>query len=283
MPAEPAPVSRAVDLGRAALLPDLDRPGGRLLTLDGSPQSYVDLDDTTHVEFEYARRLARVLDLAAPPGAALDLVHLGGGALTLPRYAAATRPGSRQHVVELDAGLVAFVAEHLPLGEDSPGITVEVGDAREALAALPDASADVVVADVFGGSLIPAHVTALPFLADAARVLRPGGLYAANLSDGGALAFLRGQVATARAAFAHVCLVAEREQLDGVRFGNAVLVAGSRPLPVAALRERVADDAYPAELLDGAELDAFTAGHPVVSDATAAASPTPPHGAFGVG
>ncbi|GAA3355822.1 hypothetical protein GCM10017744_019900 [Streptomyces antimycoticus] len=101
---EPIPVSRAVDGGTAKLMPDLDRPHAWLLTVDGAPQSYVDLDDPVRLEFEYARRIAHVLDAAADPGAPLDVLHLGGGALMLPRYLAATRPGSRQVVIEADRG-----------------------------------------------------------------------------------------------------------------------------------------------------------------------------------
>lgn len=281
-PADPIPVSRSVDLGRAALLPDVDRPRAWLLTLDGSPQSYVDLDEPEYVEFEYARRLAHVLDLAAGRGRPLDVLHLGGGALTLPRYVEATRPGSRQHVAELDAALVALVTEHLPLPSGAP-IDVEVGDARAVLAAQPAASADALVADVFGGALIPRHLTSIGFLADAARVLRPGGVYAANLADGGALVFLRGQTATALAVFAHVALVAEPEHLDGTRFANAVLVASDAPLPSDALAALAAADPYPAVVLTGPELTAFAAGHPVVTDTTAIGSPAPPRGAFGIG
>jgi spermidine synthase len=42
-------------------------------------------------------------------------LHLGGGALTLPRYLAHTRPGSRQLVAEVDDALTDLVREHLPL------------------------------------------------------------------------------------------------------------------------------------------------------------------------
>ncbi|MCZ0978886.1 hypothetical protein O1L60_05680 [Streptomyces diastatochromogenes] len=101
---EHIPVIREVDHGTARLLPDVDRERAWLLTVDGAPQSYVDLDDPAYLEFEYARRLAHVADGAAAPGAALDVVHLGGGALSLPRYVAVTRPGSRQEVVEADRG-----------------------------------------------------------------------------------------------------------------------------------------------------------------------------------
>ncbi|WP_031094165.1 spermidine synthase-like protein, partial [Streptomyces sp. NRRL S-15] len=97
---EPIPVIRETDCGTARLLPDVDRDRAWLLTVDGAPQSYVDLDEPEHLEFEYVRRLGHVVDRAGAPGAPLDVVHLGGGALTLPRYVAATRPGSRQDVAE---------------------------------------------------------------------------------------------------------------------------------------------------------------------------------------
>ncbi|NUR40700.1 MAG: spermidine synthase-like protein, partial [Streptomyces sp.] len=89
---EAIPVARAVDHGFAKLMPDVDRRRAWLLTVDGAPQSYVDLDEPTHLEFEYARRLGHALDILAEPGQPLDVLHLGGGALTLPRYVAATRP-----------------------------------------------------------------------------------------------------------------------------------------------------------------------------------------------
>src|SRR2546423_600544 len=89
--------------GAAALVPDPDRPGGWTLRLDGTPQSYVDTADPAVLHFEYMRRLGSVVDAAAPAGEPLRVLHLGGGALTLARYVAATRPGSTQQVVERDA------------------------------------------------------------------------------------------------------------------------------------------------------------------------------------
>ncbi|WP_052848932.1 spermidine synthase [Streptomyces avicenniae] len=277
---EPIPVVRAVDLGTARLLPDLDRPRAWLLTVDGAPQSYVDLTDPVHLEFEYVRRIAHVLDVAAPPGAPLDLLHLGGGALTLPRYAAATRPGSRQRVVEADRALAALVAERLPLPQDS-GVTVETADARDAVAHAPAASADVVVADVFGGSRVPARLTSLGYARDAARVLRPGGLYAANVADAAPFTFLRPQLATLAAVFAEVCLIAEPATLRGRRFGNAVLVAGHAPPPLAALTRRAAADPFPARVVHGPALAELIGDARPVEDAAAVPSPRPPAGAFG--
>nr|WP_202446846.1 fused MFS/spermidine synthase [Streptomyces sp. SID5468] len=263
-------------------MPDVDRPGGWLLTLDDAPQSYVDVADPGHLEFEYVRRLAHALDAAADPGEPLDAVHLGGGALTLPRYLAATRPGSRQQVVEADHGLVRLVAEHLP---PPPGadITVHTADARDWLAAAPGASADVLVADVFGGSRVPAHLTSVEYLRQAARVLRPDGLYLANLADAAPFAFLGPQIATVGAVFPHVCLIAEPGVLRGRRFGNAVLVAAARELPLAHLTRHAARDALPARVEHGAALRKLAADSRPVTDADAVPSPQPPPGAFSVG
>ncbi|MCS0600688.1 fused MFS/spermidine synthase [Streptomyces sp. LP11] len=279
---ESIPVQRVTDHGTAKLMPDVDRPRAWLLTVDGAPQSYVDLDDPEHLEFEYARRLGHVLDVVAGPGRALDLVHLGGGALTLPRYAAATRPGSRQDVVEADRGLLDLVAEHLPLAEGA-GVTLHAADARAWLESAPDDHADVLVADVFGGSRVPAHLTSLAYAREAERVLRPGGVYLANLADAAPFGFLRSQLATFGAVFAELALIAEPGVLRGRRFGNAVLLAAHRPLDFAALARRTAADAFPARVEHGAAVREFSGQARPVEDADAVPSPEPPDGAFGIG
>ncbi|MFF4395361.1 spermidine synthase [Streptomyces sp. NPDC001480] len=279
---EPIPVSRVTDHGTAKLMPDVDRERAWLLTVDGAPQSYVDLDAPTHLEFEYARRLGYVLETVAEPGRPLDALHLGGGALTLPRYLAATRPGSRQDVVEADRGLLELVAEHLPL-PDGAGITTHAADARAWLEAAPAGSADVLIADVFGGSRVPAHLTSLAYAREAGRVLRVGGVYLANLADAAPFAFLRSQLATFAAVFEELALIAEPGVLRGRRFGNAVLVAAHHPLDTATLARRTASDAFPARVEHGAALREFTGAAAPVRDEDAVPSPAPPDGAFGIG
>ncbi|WP_175411783.1 spermidine synthase [Streptomyces sp. TRM64462] len=279
---EATPVLRAVDGGTAKLMPDIDRRRAWLLTVDGAPQSYVDLDDPTHLEFEYARRLAHVVDGAADAGAPLDAVHLGGGALTLPRYVAATRPGSRQDVVEADLGLLALVTEHLPVPEGS-GIAVHGADARAWLEAAPADSADLVVGDVFGGSRTPAHLTSVEYAREVERVLRPDGTYAANLADGAPFTFLRSQLATLAAVFAELALIAEPAVLRGRRFGNVLLVASHAPVDTAVLARRTAADPFPARVEHGTSLARLVGGAALVRDVDAVASPEPPDGAFGIG
>lgn len=279
---EAIPVSRAVDQGTAKLMPDVDRERAWLLTVDGAPQSYVDLDEPAHLEFEYARRLGHALDTVGEPGHALDVLHLGGGALTLPRYVAATRPGSRQVVVEYDRGLLDLVVEYVPLPGDAE-IALHRADARQWLEAAAVDSADVLVADVFGGSRVPAHLTTSAYARAAERVLRPDGVYLANLADAAPFAFLRSQLATFGEVFEELVLIAEPGVLRGRRFGNAVLLAAHRPFDVAALARRTAADAFPARVEHGPGLRTFIGDAVPVREEDAVPSPDPPDGAFGIG
>lgn len=279
---EPIPVSRAVASGTAKLMPDIDRERAWLLTVDGAPQSYVDLDEPTYLEFEYARRVGHVLDTMASPGTPLDVLHLGGGALTLPRYVAATRPGSRQRVADPDAELNALVAEHLPL-RPGTGIAVEAADGRALLERAESASADMVLSDVYGGSRVPPHLTTLPYAREAARVLRPGGLYVANLADAVPFRFLGSQLATFGEVFTYVSLIAEPSVLRGRRFGNIVLLASHGEQPLPELARLCAGDAFPGRVEHGQALDRLTRDAVPVDDGDAVPSPEPPDGAFSVG
>ena len=272
----------------ARLLGDPDRPRAWTLLVDGTPQSYVDLDDPQYLEFEYMRWIGHLIDLAALPGQPLRVLHLGGGALTLARYAAATRPGSPQLAVESDAALVDLVRRELPLAQRSrraagnaPGrVRVRVGDAREVLGTLPDASFDVVIADLFAGARTPAHLTTAEFTAEVARVLGPGGVHAANVGDGPPLAHARARVATVQVVFPHAALLAEPAVLRGRRFGNLVVAASPRELPAAGLRRRLAGDPLPGRLVHGEELTRFAAGAAPITDAAARPSPAPPPDVF---
>lgn len=260
---EAIPVSRVTDHGTAKLMPDVDRRRAWLLTVDGAPQSYVDLDEP-----------ARVLEL--------QVLHLGGGAMTLPRYVSRTRPGSRQDVVEADRALLDLVAEHLPL-PDGAGVTTHGADARAWLEAAPADSADVLVADVFGGSRVPARLASVGYVREAARVLRADGVYVANLADAAPFPFLRAQLAGFATLFEELALIAEPGVLRGRRFGNAVLVAAHRPLDTATLARRTAADAFPARVEHGSALRAFVGDARPVRDEDAVPSPEPPAGAFGIG
>jgi spermidine synthase len=263
----------------AELVRELDRPRAWTLYIDDIPHSHVDLDDPLYLEFEYVRRLGHLIDLAAPPGEPLSVLHLGAGALTLARYVAATRPGSGQRAVDNDERLVELVRAKLPLPARSR-IRVRIGDAREVLEAAWPHSFDVVVGDVFAGGRTPASLTSAEFAQAAAAALRDGGIFAVNVADGPPLAHARAQVATVRSVFGQACLIADAAVLRGRRFGNLILAASREPLPIGQLTRLTAADPMPGRVLDGAGLDRFAAGAKPVTDASARPSPAPPPGLF---
>ncbi|RFA13509.1 spermine synthase [Subtercola boreus] len=269
---------------RAVVEADRHQPGAFTLVVDGTPQSHVALDDPTYLAFEYVRRIGHGIDLVAPEGEAITALHLGGGAFTLPRYVAATRPGSRQQVVELESELVDFVREQLPLPQGAQ-IRVRHGDAREVLGKLPPGlkgTIDFLVVDVFSGARTPAHVTSVEFYTLASALMTSTGILAANVADGAGLAFARSQAATLSAVFAHVALVVDPQVLKSRRFGNVVMFASAAPLPFERMPRLVASDPTPSKVVDGAELRAFIQSAPVVTDQTAVPSPPPARSIFQV-
>ncbi|GGK77552.1 hypothetical protein GCM10010094_43470 [Streptomyces flaveus] len=225
----------------ARVVADPDRDGGRTLVLDGLRHSYVDVDDPTFLEFEYVRAIASVVDSAFPEREPLAAHHVGGGGLTFPRYLAATRPGTRSLVSEIDGGVVRINREQLGL-RSGGGIDVRVEDGRLGLRRLDTDSRDLVVGDAFGGVSVPWHLTTEEAMRDVRRVLGEDGLYVANLIDHGSMAFARAEVATLSEIFEHVALVGEPADigLDPTATplgGNLVVLASDRPVDLRATQE----------------------------------------------
>ncbi|WP_295839190.1 fused MFS/spermidine synthase [uncultured Microbacterium sp.] len=271
-----APTARLSDGSIARVAPSGFVSGSELV-VDGTPQSHVDLDDPTHLHFEYVARMGAVIDRLRMPGQPLTAVHLGAGALTLPRYVEATRPGSRQQVIELEPALWDLVRENLPLPRGA-AVRVRIGDARAGLSRLPAAltgAVDLLVSDVYSGAQTPAHLTTVEFYRAAAGLLAPDGVLLVNVSDGPGLAFARRQVATVREVLPEVIVLAEVQVLKGRRFGNLVVAASAAPLPVEWLPRLMAAGPHPAKVAQGAEIEEFMRGARPATDADATASPKP--------
>ena len=270
---DPEPVR--LDSGRLARFV---RDGERWqLIVDGTPQSQVNLLDPTELEFSYVRHMGHVLDLGFAPGSGLTAVHLGAGAMTIPRYLEATRPGSRQQVIELERDLVDFVREHAPLPAGA-SIRMRYGDAREQLARLPRGLAgrvDALVVDVFAGAQTPPHVTTVEFFAEARRLLAPGGALLANVADGHELRYARRQIAALREAVGPVTLIADPTVLKGRRFGNIVAAAAVAGLELPGLARLAASGFPPAVVVDDAAAVRWLRGAAPRRDEDAEASPLP--------
>jgi hypothetical protein len=261
----------------AFLVPDLAYQRAFTLRVGRTDQSYVDLDDPLRLEFDYVQRLVDVLDSVADPGQRLRMIHVGGAAMTLPRYVAATRPSSAQIVLEPDTELTAFVRRHLPLPTRS-GIKVRGTDGRRGIAELRDRYADLVIIDAFVGARVPAELTTADFLADARRALSDHGVIIINLTDRGPLCYARRVLAGARLAFPHLLLSAESSTLKGRRFGNVIIAGGATPLPYASIADRAGRPPFPYRVLHGGRLKQLLADSAPFSDDDAEQSPDPGRG-----
>ena len=269
---------------RAVIETDRWVPGSFTLVVDGTPQSHVNMDNPAELFFEYIQRMGHVIDQIGMPGQPITAVHLGAGAFTLPRYIEATRPGSRQQVVEIESDLVDFVRKELPWSPRAQ-IKVRHGEARAVLGKVPAGlrgSVDLLVIDIFSGARTPAHVTSLEFYTEAVSLLSDEGIVLVNVADGPGLAFAKAATSTLASVVADVALLAETQILKGRRFGNVVLVGSRSPLPLEWMPRILAGGPHPAKVVAGGELRDFIAGAPIVTDATAIQSPPPAKSIFQV-
>jgi MFS family permease len=213
---------------RIEIVPQL--PKGRLLVLDQELNSFVEPGNPRFLAFPYTRWIGDSMAAMTPHGAPLDVLFVGGGGFTLPRWLLATRPGSHARVFEVDGKLVEFDEQRLGL-KTSPNMQVTVGDARVAFQSQPSASAEVVVGDAFSGLTIPWQLTTSQWLAEVRRVLRPRGIYMLNLIDFRPLKLLRAELATLLETFANVRMITPAGSDGSPVGGNEVLLASNGPLP----------------------------------------------------
>lgn len=260
------------------IVADRDRPGAYTLQIDGTDQSYVDLDDPLRLEFDYVQRIVDVIDAHGDPGAPLRFVHIGGAAMSVPRYVASTRPTSAQIVLEPDEQVTALVREQLPLPRNS-GIKVRPVDGRTGVAAMRPDFADIIVLDAFDGARIPADLVTAEFFQQTADVLTESGLLLLNLADRAPFDYARRVIAGVCAQFPNVMISAEPATLKGRRFGNLLVVGSRGPIPWEPLARRAASSPLPYRVVPYREVVDRFAGKSPFTDGDTRQSPPPPGGA----
>ena len=242
----PVPGVYSIDSGTAELVQDRDNPQGFLLLINQAESSHIDLADPTHLDFEYMRWIATVIEDRVAPSSALRVLHLGAAACSLARYLIAVRPASTHLAVDLDAELARLVREWFDLPR-APALRIRVGEARVVTEALPDAGYTVVVRDVFSHAVTPAPLTTVEFTRQARRVLEPGGLYIVNCGDSPDLRLARAEAATIGAVFEQLAIVADPPMLKGRRRGNVILVGSDAEIGGPGLARDLLGGAVPAQ------------------------------------
>jgi hypothetical protein len=213
--------------------------------------SYVDLADLTHLEFDYLRWMRVVLRAAR----ARRILHVGGGACTLPRALAAEDPESRQEVCEADAEVLALARRHLGL-QRAPGLRVRHAEGRAFIATQPDASWDAIAIDAYVSATVPRPLITSQALANVARV---APLTLVNVVDNRSAHEVRTVAAGLATAYARVWTV-------GGRAGNTVVAGSAAGLDFERIGARVAADPSPARVTGPAAIARLVAGTPPLRD-----------------
>ncbi|GAA1159198.1 fused MFS/spermidine synthase [Nesterenkonia sandarakina] len=217
-PMSGAPGSEALGLPRsqrlsfsgqlAELTKDDLTEDGVVLSIGGAEQSHVELGDPDFLLHDYLFRMGAVLQTCArerlapaaagSPDAAATRVprvlHLGAGALTLPRWIEHHWPEVEQTVVDIEPELVDFVLEHLPMRTSPRNLVADAAAVLGAGGALEQASFDVVVVDLFNSAAAPEHLRSPAFHRAVFEKVLPGGLLLVNLGDEPPMDFVRAQV-----------------------------------------------------------------------------------------
>lgn len=207
--------------------------------------SYVDLADSSHLEFDYMRWVRIVLRAAH----ARRVVHVGGGACALARALAAEDPGGRQQVCEIDPEVLELAREHLGLRR-IPGLRVRVAEGRRFLAGQEASSWDAVVIDAFVGAAVPRRLITVEALADVARV---APLALVNVVDDRSARDVRKIAAALSVSYPNVWAL-------GARAGNTILAAGTVRLDLERIAALAASDPSPARLTTPAAMATALAG-----------------------
>ena len=240
--------------------------------------SHIDLADPLFLDFEYMRWIAALVESRWPRDSKpkLRALHLGGGACSLARYFHAAYPDARQVVVELDGKLADYVRGWFDLPK-APLLRLRVGEAREVTESLTPQTRDLIIRDVFAGSLTPRPLTTREFAEHAKRVLAPGGIYVVNSGDAPDLRNAREDAATIADAFAHTMIIADPAMLKGRRFGNMIMAGSDLPFDDdPGLARRLLGGAVPAHIWNDAKVRAFAAGAAVRHDPKVPALVEPP-------
>lgn len=232
------------------------RPGGRSLYLDQLRNAHVDLDDPTFLDIRYMRLFADVT--AGLPNGPIDVLHVGGGGFSLPRYISAVRPGSTNTVLELDDDLVDIAYDELGLS-DADQLDIRTGDARLHLDDLTTDSFDLIVGDAYNGASVPWHLTTVEVMEEFDRLLRTDGVYVMNVIDGDKSRFARAQLATLAEEFEQLAVIHPEEGVPGFAV-NQVLIAANEAIPPLDI------DPTDGRLLKNAAVQAFVGDARILTD-----------------
>jgi SAM-dependent methyltransferase len=172
-----------------------DASGGRHKLYHGTTLHGDQLLDPNgmHVPTSYYNREGPLGQVFAARNDRHSLAHVGVVGLGAGTTACYHRPGQTMTFFEVDPAMERIARDshlfrYLELAsadddEESPGLTVVIGDGRQNLARTPDGTFDLLVLDAFSSDAIPIHLLTREAVALYRRKLAPGGIVMFHISN----------------------------------------------------------------------------------------------------
>ncbi len=214
----------------------------KVLSLDALVHSYNALDDPRELRYPYEQVGAEVAEFLQKRDGRIDLLLIGGGGYTLPRYLEAVYPAATIDVAEIDPAVTAVAYAELGVTAN-PKTRSYNEDARQFLVTLdPDRRYNYIHGDAFNDFSVPYHLTTREFNDLVKRHLTPNGIYLANVIDGRDIPFARALMRTLRASFAHVYFAPTNKAYVDILANTMLILATDRPLDTTALNAMTGHD-----------------------------------------
>lgn len=159
-----------------SLLDVVDLDTRRTLYLNGLPQSAMDINDPTRLVYAYTAFFN--FGFVINPDLK-DVLFVGGGGFSGPKYFLSTHPGVQVDVAEIDPDVIETARKYFAVNPD-PRLNVFNEDGRLYLSETGK-TYDLIVLDAYAKSYVPFHLLTREFMQLVASHLSPNGVVISNL------------------------------------------------------------------------------------------------------
>jgi spermidine synthase len=202
----------------------------RTLFLNGIPQSSMELDNPTHLVYDYTTFFN--LGMQVHPGST-QVLFVGGGGFSGPKFFLSKYPQIHVDVAEVDPDVIDTAMRYFAVSPN-PHLTIFNEDGRLYLSETSK-TYDVIILDAYAKSYVPFHLLTQEFVKLVAKHLNPNGIVVSNLIgslEGSTSKLVRAEFRTATGVFNNSAVFETIYSPSTVQ--NLLLAFTRSPTPLAA-------------------------------------------------
>jgi spermidine synthase len=153
----------------------------KALIIDNLTHSYVNLNNTLHLEYQYEKIYSEILRWRFKKYSSFRSLTIGGGGYTFPRYMEVYFPKADIDVVEIDPEITRVAYKYLGLPQDTR-IRTHNEDGRWFVMNCKE-KYDLIFIDAYNDLSIPYHLTTKEFALLLKNLMDPDGILLTNIID----------------------------------------------------------------------------------------------------